>query len=82
MTFTPAATGTLSATLTFTDNNNNVVGSTQAVTLSGTGVDFTVASSTGTQNVKQGGAGGYTINVTSLGGTDSSAVTLACSGET
>ena len=79
VTFTPAATGTRSGMLTFTDNNNNVAGSTQAVALSGVGVDFAVASPTGTQTVAQGGSAQYTINVTSLGGTDSSAVTLACS---
>jgi hypothetical protein len=79
VTFTPAATGTRNATLTFTDNNNNVPGSTQAVTLSGVGVDFAVASPTGAQTVAQGGKAVYTINLTSVGGTDSSAVTLACS---
>jgi hypothetical protein len=79
VTFTPAVTGALSGTLTFTDNNNNVAGSTQAVTLSGTGVDFALALPTGTESVVQGGSATYTINVTSLGGTDSSAVTLACS---
>jgi hypothetical protein len=79
MTFTPAATGAASATLTFTDNNNNVAGSTQVVALSGVGVDFAVASPTGTQTVTQGGQALYTINVASLAGTDSSAVTMACS---
>jgi len=79
VTFTPAATGTRSGTLTFTDNNNSVAGSTQAVTLSGVGVDFAVATPTGTQTVAQGGQAQYTINVTSVGGTDSNAVTLACS---
>jgi hypothetical protein len=79
VTFTPTATGARSATLTFTDNNNNLAGSTQAVTLSGVGVDFAVASPTGAQTVAQGGKAVYTINLTSVGGTDSSAVTLACS---
>jgi len=80
VTFTPAATGARSGTLTFTDNNNNVAGSTQIVALSGVGVDFAVASPNGAQTVAQGGSAQYTINVTSLvGGTDSSAVTMTCS---
>ena len=36
-TFTPAAAQTYSATVTLTDNNNNVANSTQTVTLSGSG---------------------------------------------
>jgi hypothetical protein len=79
LTFTPAATGTRSATLTFTDNNNNVAGSTQTVPLSGVGVDFAIATPTGAQTIAQGGSAQYTINLTSMGGTDSSGVTLACS---
>jgi hypothetical protein len=79
VTFTPAATGALNGTLTFTDNNNNVAGSTQAVALSGTGVDFALAASPGTMNVPQGVPAVYTINLTSVGGTDSSAVALTCS---
>ena len=37
VTFTPTATGTLTGNLTITDNNNGVAGSTQSVTLTGTG---------------------------------------------
>jgi hypothetical protein len=78
VTFTPAATGALSATLTFTDN---AATSPQTLALSGTGVDFAMAPAptSATQTVAQGGNAQYTINVTSLGGTDSNAVTLACS---
>jgi len=36
--FTPSATGSRSASLNFTDNNNGVAGSTQMVTLRGTGI--------------------------------------------
>jgi len=79
VTFTPAATGARSGTLTFTDNNNSVAGSTQAVALSGVGVDFGIGSLTPTQSVGQGGQAVYTINVTSVGGTDSNAATLGCS---
>ena len=77
VTFKPAATGARSATLIFTDNASN---SPQSVPISGIGVDFAVASPTGAQTVAQGGSAQFTINVSSLGGgTDSSAVTLACS---
>jgi 6-phosphogluconolactonase (cycloisomerase 2 family) len=79
VTFTPAVTGAASATLTFTDNSNGLAGSMQTATLSGVGVDFRVNSSTGAVTVKPGGTAQYTINVSPLGGTDSSSVTLACS---
>ena len=39
VTFTPTATGSLTGTLTITDNNNGVTGSMQTVTLSGTGIN-------------------------------------------
>jgi YVTN family beta-propeller protein len=42
VTFTPTTTGPLSGTLTITDNSNGVAGSTQTVTLSGTGVELVV----------------------------------------
>ena len=45
VTFKPAATGALSATLTVTDNANNVPGSTQTVNLSGTGLPTPVVTS-------------------------------------
>jgi len=45
VTFKPAVTGSLSATLTVTDNANNVGGSTQSVTLSGTGLPTPVVTS-------------------------------------
>ena len=39
VTFSPTAAGSLAGTLTITDNNNGVTGSTQTVTLSGTGFE-------------------------------------------
>jgi hypothetical protein len=39
VTFTPTAIGPYTATLTITDNNNGVPGSTQTVSLSGTGIN-------------------------------------------
>ena len=45
VTFKPTATGPASATLTVTDNANNVAGSTQSVALSGTGIPVPVVMS-------------------------------------
>jgi hypothetical protein len=39
VTFSPTATGPLAGTLDITDNNHGVAGSTQTVTLSGTGTN-------------------------------------------
>jgi hypothetical protein len=43
VTFTPTAVGSRAASLTITDNNNNVAGSTQSVSLSGTSTGATVS---------------------------------------
>jgi hypothetical protein len=43
VTFTPSAAGSRSASLIFTDNNNDVSGSTQTVTLSGTGTGLALS---------------------------------------
>ena len=48
VTFTPAAPGTRTATLTITDNSNNVTGSRQSVSLTGTGIGPTVSLSPST----------------------------------
>jgi hypothetical protein len=42
VTFSPAAAGSLAGTLTLTENSNGVAGSTQTVTLSGTGTNLVV----------------------------------------
>lgn len=47
ITFTPMAVGTRTATLTFTDNNNAISGSTQTVTITGTSSAPTIGLSTG-----------------------------------
>jgi sugar lactone lactonase YvrE len=80
VTFTPASTTSFAATLSVADNAS---GSPQTASLAGTGVappSFTVASSTPTQTVQPGGAAAYTINVNSVNGSYTSAVTLAASG--
>ncbi|MGA3327934.1 MAG: choice-of-anchor D domain-containing protein [Terriglobia bacterium] len=43
VTFSPTATGTLTGTLTITDNSNGVTGSTQTVSLTGTGIGPSVS---------------------------------------
>jgi hypothetical protein len=47
ITFTPLAVGTRTATLTFTDNNNAIPGSTQTVTITGTSSAPIIGLSTG-----------------------------------
>ena len=82
VTFTPTATGTLTGTLTITDNSNGVAGSTQSVTLSGTGQDFSFAAASGSPTsatVAPGAAVGYALSVAGVGGFNQS-VSFACSG--
>jgi hypothetical protein len=50
VTFTPTATGSRTATLNITDNNNNVAGSQQSVSLTGTGSGATVGLNPATLN--------------------------------
>jgi hypothetical protein len=80
VTFTPSAGGSLSGTLTITDNSNGVAGSTQTISLSGTGQDFTLtvaSGSTFTANVAPGQSATYTLSVAGQGGFNQS-VTFAC----
>lgn len=80
--FTPAASGSRTATLTITDNGIN---SPQTVPLGGTGTpppDFAVAVASGTSSsatVTAGGTATYTIAVSPLGGFNQ-AITISCSG--
>ncbi|MGB9488038.1 MAG: choice-of-anchor D domain-containing protein [Terriglobia bacterium] len=81
VTFTPMATGTLTAALTITDN---ALTSPQTVSLTGTGTgqNFALAvstSSSSSQTVSPGGTASYTLSATSIGGF-SQAVSLSCSG--
>jgi hypothetical protein len=73
--FDPTNTGYRSASLVITDNNNNVTGSQQTVTLSGTGLAPLAISTTGFVDavvgqpysaylIASGGAGGYTWGYT------------------
>ncbi len=63
--FTPEAAGTLSAAVTITDNSGGVSGSTQNISLTGTG--FSPTSNTADLNVSfglLGQSGGYVNNIT------------------
>jgi hypothetical protein len=77
VTFTPTASGTRSGALTVTDN---VQGSPQVVNLTGTGSDFSLASSPSSNTVQPGSAANYTLTVSHVGGFFGNAVKLTCSG--
>ena len=77
VTFTPTVSGGRSGSLTVTDSSAN---STQAVSLSGTGSDFSLSSSPGSATIVAGAAASYTLTVAPLGGSFNKQVNLACSG--
>jgi hypothetical protein len=88
VTFSPTATGALTGALTITDNSNGVTGSTQTVSLSGTGTAPSVSlsarglsfgsqalsttSAAQTETVTNTGTGDLTISTVTLGGTNAS----------
>jgi hypothetical protein len=74
--FAPSATGAAAGTLTVTS-----AGSSQTVTLSGTGVDFALATTASTDTITDGASATYKLTVTPIGGTFASAIQLTCSGE-
>ena len=77
VTFTPAKTGANAGTLTI---NDNAFGSSQVVSLSGTGSDFSITGSVKTASIKAGATGTYSLSVAPVGGTFTNAVSLSCSG--
>jgi sugar lactone lactonase YvrE len=80
VTFTPTATGTLTAAITIADNASR---SPQSVALNGTGTNpatFTLAATPATQAVNPGGAANFNIQISSLGGTFTGAVSLNVTG--
>jgi len=82
VTFTPRAGGPLTGTLTITDNSNGAAGSTQTVSLSGTGEDFTLATPSGSsssQSVSPGQTATYALSVGGEGGLTQS-VAFTCTG--
>jgi len=81
VTFTPAASGNFSATLSVADN---AAGSPQTVALTGSATtpppSYTLSTTTPAQTIKAGGAAQYNITVTAKNGAYAQAVTLAASG--
>lgn len=77
VTFTPTSSGTRTGTLTLTDS---AADSPQLVSLAGSGIDFSMPSSGGSSTVKAGATATYPMSISPVGGTFSSAVTLACAG--
>ena len=88
VTFSPTETGPLTGTLTITDNSNLVAGSTQTVTLSGTGTEpvvglsapslsfgnqsLSTTSSAQVETVTNTGTGNLAISTVTIGGTNPS----------
>jgi hypothetical protein len=75
--FSPTASGMRSGMLSI---NGSFTGSPQTLSLSGTGSDFTVSSSSSSDTIKAGATASYTLTVASVGGSFTSAVQLSCSG--
>jgi hypothetical protein len=82
VTFTPSSGGPLTGTLIITDNSNNTTGSTQTVSLSGAGQDFTLDTPGGispTATVAPGQTATFTFGVGSEGGFNQT-VSFTCTG--
>jgi hypothetical protein len=77
VTFTPTAAGTRNGTLTITDN---ALGSPQTANLTGSGSDFSLASSPGNNAIQAGSVANYNVTVSPVGGSFPYAVKLTCSG--
>jgi Abnormal spindle-like microcephaly-assoc'd, ASPM-SPD-2-Hydin/Beta-propeller repeat len=77
VTFTPTSSGTRSGTLTLTDS---AVNSPQLVSLTGSGIDFSMSAAGGSDTIKAGATASYSMSITPVGGTFASAVTLVCAG--
>jgi len=79
VTFNPAATGNRDGTLTITDNDHGVPGSTQNVDLRGNGTDFALGAQSGgstSDTVNAGQTGTFALQLAPTGFTGS--VSLAC----
>jgi hypothetical protein len=70
--FTPTSSGTRTGTLR--------LGSSQTVSLSGSGIDFAASPANASAAVQPGGSATYQLNVGSVGGSFSRAVSFGCSG--
>jgi hypothetical protein len=82
VTFTPQSGGALTGAVTITDNSNEVTGSTQTVSLSGTGQDFSLTFTSGTTatiTTAPGQLASITFSVGGLGGL-TQPITFTCTG--
>jgi len=76
VTFTPTASGSLTGTLSITDNAS---GSPQSVSLKGTGTAFSVSSSPSSRSISASGSSSFTLTVAPQSGFTGS-VAVSCSG--
>jgi len=79
VTFTPKAAGSRTGTVTITDNDGGKANSTQTVSLTGTGEDFSLSANPASNTVTPGGTVTYTLSVAALDGFNQS-VGLTCTG--
>jgi parallel beta-helix repeat protein len=79
VTFTPTALGPGSGTLAVTGSDGNTT-KTLNVSLSGTGVDFSISEKPSAASVKPGNSVQFAVTITPIRGAVSSAVALSCSG--
>lgn len=77
VTFTATAAGTRTGTVTFTDSAAN---SPQLVSLTGSGIDFSMPASGGSATIMPGSTASYTLSIASVGGVFSNQINLACEG--
>jgi len=82
VTFSPTAVGTRTAKITITDNDNNVVGSTQTISLSGTGIAAPTTTSISALTVTYNSNASVTVTVTSDAGMVTVNVSLSVDGGT
>jgi hypothetical protein len=77
VTFTPTSSGARSGTIALTDSAAN---GPLLVTLTGSGIDFSMTTSSASQIIQPGAVATYSTSITPIGGSFSSAVSLACEG--
>jgi len=76
VTFKPQASGAVNGALTITDSAS---GSPHTVSLSGTGVDFSITAGPSSVSVSAGSSANYTVTAKALGGNMGQSISLSCS---
>jgi large repetitive protein len=77
--FTPQSSGAVTGTLTIIDNSGGTAGSTQIVSLSGTGTNFTITANPASATIPIAHTATFTLTLTPTSGF-TGPVSLACSG--